>query len=517
MKFLLTLSLMATFMGSSYGEDLLSNEIPYPFYDVQKQSEGKSNQMMVLSSGLGALQKRIELIRKAKDHIEVEYFIYALDESSKIITSELVKKAREGVTVKILIDKSGAVFEFNEFYAKALMKEGIEVRYYNAAATYRLSSINFRNHRKLISVDDKFAITGGRNIEDDYFDLSPEFNFLDHDVYIEGDLVKPMRETFDLFYEDDIAERPDLPKKPKATIKKRYKERNSAVWKYKRVPNTKKINAYNKKMNKAFAFMDLNKEESKLLKKIETIGSEILKDSKLRNCPEATFSTDRPGGNFIVRLLEDYGDDYRYLRKTLYDKLAAPDKKIIISSAYMINSPKTLDLYNLLISKDIELDLYTNSMASTDALYVAANLYATVFGWARDGITTIIHSGEYIPETPVVYESVKKAKWGTHSKVQMYEYNDSTKNEIMIGTYNVDNRSNHYNTEMAVFCKGSPELFSDLGKTINSRIDNGYTIHKNHSATKKDGTEVSIFGANKDDIEKMVLIAFPSWLANLLL
>lgn len=87
----------------------------------------------------------------------------------------------------------------------------------------------------------------------------------------------------------------------------------------------------------------------------------------------------------------------------------------------------------------------------------------------------------------------------------------------MIGTYNYDNRSNHYNTEMGIFCKGSEDLFKDVKENYDLRRGEGYLIHSDYTATDRDGKKVSPLGANKDDLIKMALMALPSWLLQLLL
>lgn len=518
MKYLVfAVSAVAVISTSAAQASLLSDSIPYPFYEVQKSTEGHSNKMMVLNSGIASLEKRLEIIRKAKNNIEVEYFIYALDNSAKILTAELVKAAERGVKVRVLVDKSSTVFQLDEYYAQALKEAGVEVKYYNDAAMIRVSSINFRNHRKLISVDDIYAVTGGRNVEDDYYDFSSKFNFLDRDVYVEGDIVATMRKSFDKYFEHDISVAPSKPEAPAATVIKRIKETGSAYWQRVEVPNIKAIKEHQERIKKAQEFLTLNSEEKDRADLAANIGSKILSTKKLHSCPVTTFSTDAPGGDFLTRLVDDYGDDYRFLRKTLFDKLIGPDKAVIISSPYMINSPKSLEIYTRLMLKGVDVSLYTNSMASTDALYVAANLYRSVFSWASQGIKTYIHSGKYIDENPVLNKSVENAAWGTHSKTQIYEYNDQSKNEFMIGTYNVDNRSNHYNSEMAIFCQGNQELFNEVKNNVVSRMDEGYLIHENFRATDMDGNRVSVFGADRSKLPKMLLLALPSWLLNLLL
>jgi putative cardiolipin synthase len=524
-KIILSGLVLGTMMATAIANEtpLLSDTIPYPYYDVQKASEGKSNDLMILNSGIVALEKRLEIISNAKKSIEVEYFIYATDTSSKIFTQELIKAAKRGVKVRILIDKSASVFAFDEYYATALMDAGIdkdgnkniEVRYYNAAPLYQVSSINFRNHRKLVSVDDKHAITGGRNIEDDYYDFSEEFNFVDRDVYIKGPMALTMRKSFDEYFKSDIIEKVSKPKKPSATRIKRYKERGSAVWSKKVVPNTKKINEYNKLMKTATDFTIITDAEVSKRNDVGVIATKLLASKKMHSCPEMTYSTDRPGGNFIVRLKEAYSDDFRFLRKTLYDKMNAVDKKVTITSPYLINNGYSKELMDTMLSKDIEFDLYTNSLASTDAVYVAANLYKDAFVWAGMGMKIYIHKGQYIDESETLTPGVKDAKWGMHAKSHVYESEDYS--EIMIGTYNIDNRSNHYNSEMAIFCKGNDELTQEMLTDVKHRTDEAYVLLANGKAEDKNGDEVNILGANTDDKWLMLLISAPSWLLKPLL
>lgn len=514
-KRVVCLAVFANFCLAGAHANPLTAGLKAPFYQVQKESEGFHNDMMILNSGVAAFAKRIEMIRSAKKSIEVEYFIYGLDETSKAFTSELVLAAKRGVKVRILVDKSSAIFVLDEYYAKALSEAGVELRYYNDASLVRVSSINFRNHRKLLVVDDRMAITGGRNIENDYFDYSEEFNFLDRDVFVEGDIAKTMRQSFDKFFEHKIAERPDLPKRPKDVVRRWVNDRDGKG--FRDFSNHKAVKEYEDKMKAATDYVNQSQQDLDVLAKYEQVGGEILAKSQLAACPEATFATDAPGGTFLTRLLKKYGDEYRHLRKVLFEKANSVDKEVVLSSPYIINSPKSMEIYKNLLGRDVKLSIYTNSLASTDAVYVAANLYPSLKEMVGNGIGVYLHPGVFQNEGHGLVSNVEGAKWGTHSKTQLYIHKDSRQNEFMIGTYNYDNRSNHYNTEMALFCKGSAELFKDVEDSVDERIGNSYHIDKNLKAKNRDGKEVSIYGASEEGLTTMRLISIPSRLLNLLL
>lgn len=517
---ILLLIMVTVFSANHADAILLSEVIPHPYYDVQKTSEGQENYLKVLNSGIASLQARIDLIRSAQKSIEVEYFIYGLDDASKILSIELANAAKRGINVRILVDKSMMVFELDPYYAKAMKEVGITVRYYNTAPTYRVSTINFRNHRKLLVVDDKFALTGGRNIGDDYFDLSSKYNFLDRDVIIEGPIVSTIRESFDEFFNHKISKTPAYPKAPPAFINKKIRRTGTRIKLTKKVENTEKVKLFENKMRTARTFLQPNEKTQELLHKIEHISRPILDAQASHLCPEITFSTDRPGGNFKTRLFDNYSDNYRYLRKTLFDKLSQVNDKLMLSSPYILNNEESREIMQLLLDRKVDITLYTNSLASTDAVYVAANLYRDVFKWARMGMRTFIHTGEFVSEAETINDEVKSARWGTHSKTHIYESIDEAGNqisEIMIGTYNIDNRSNYYNTEMAVFCKGNPELTNEVKKSAFNRIDEAFEIHPNKTATNKSGEKVSTYGVNPTNVRLMKLIALPSYLFKFLL
>jgi putative cardiolipin synthase len=132
--------------------------------------------------GAASFHRRLELIQSAKKSIALEFFIYDVDEASRLLTQALMKKAGEGVQVRILVDFSAPVFKLKPAYAAVLGKAGVAVRYYNTSAFYRLVSIQHRSHRKLLIIDGETVLTGGRNVANDYFDLSDHYNFLDSDL-----------------------------------------------------------------------------------------------------------------------------------------------------------------------------------------------------------------------------------------------------------------------------------------------------------------------------------------------
>jgi putative cardiolipin synthase len=509
MKNLIIATLLLLSSSALWANSLLQN-FKSPFL-VQNQ---QGNQVQVSNSGIASLQLRLDLIKKAQKSIEVEYFIYNLDRAGRIFTHALMEAAQRGVKVRVLVDKSLPVFKLKRHFVHVLKDKGIDVRYYNNASALQFSTSQFRSHRKLFVIDDEIAITGGRNLADEYFDLSTEFNFLDRDILVQGPMVKVMRDSFDAYWNNKLSITPKRLNKPVKPIPftpadefldPDYKEELSQY--------EDELYSYEKKIKEAHAFITPTEQDRELLEKMESVARPILNDKKTYECPNLTYAADLPGARSSQRIRKDFTDRYRVLRKVLAQEVLKSKESVLISSPYFIHNIKARGLLNEMLDRDLKVTFYTNSLGSTDAIYVASNFYRSVFSWEREGIIPYIHPGVWLNETEVIDEGVKKAKWGTHSKSHVYD--DDT---IMIGTYNVDTRSNFYNAEMAIFCRGNKDLAQEVKESISYRMTSGYKIIGKNKAINSMGERVDVLGeAGFGSKVMMMLLAVPSWIFSFLL
>ncbi len=459
-----------------------ANSIPYPFYSEQS---GGVIQVMMIDDGISAFQLRVDMIRRAKKHISVEYFLFNTDTAGKILANELIAAAGRGVKVRVLVDKL-LNLQMNEYYAKHLVERKVKIKYYNDATIIQPSSAQFRNHRKLLAIDDLEALTGGRNLGDEYFDIDREFNFNDRDIYVKGPMVKPMRDSFDKFYFHDISIQPDLTK----------------------VKNQKKLLA-------ATNFFKESASDRATRVRMQSIGRRLIAAKKMHTCPVLSFASDAPGGNFVRRLTKEYETDYRHLREVLRDKVEAVDKSLFISSPYMMHNNRTDQLYKSLMDKKVKVSIYTNSLASTDGIFVSAQMYTGVKNWRESGVNIYFHDGNLSGPTLETIDFAKNTRWGTHSKTQIYETSRYT--EVMIGTYNIDNRSNFYNTEMALFCKGNNEFNEEVKKSVFDLVRQSLKVNRDMTATDRHGKITNIYGESDQKVLKMKAVTIPTWLIKFLL
>ena len=484
---------LASQSGNNFGE--------YPYYFVNDQSvTGKTNEMQLLHSGIASFQKRIDLIRKAKRRISIEYFIWEQDKAGLLLFHELIKRAKEGVDIRIILDKSITVIEMDEFFAEAVRKYGIDLRHYNRALDP--STAQFRTHRKILVIDGEEGITGGRNIGDDYFDFDEVYNFLDRDIYVKGPIAKAMQDSFDAFWNDPVVKKARVLDTNPASNRLHRDRRDRA--RYQR----HKDEVLERLRKEAREWIESHESTAEVAKEMERIARPILNKYPIVSCPKATYVSDKPGANFITRLaVKRYKKDFRVAHKVLFDFMRnKTDKTLYLASPYFMLNDAWQEVLSDLLRRDKEIKVFTNSLGSTDAFYVAANFYRIIPKWVEAGVTTYVHDSRFDAIDPVLNETVEKARWGMHEKTMVYS-DDS----FYVGTYNIDNRSDFYNAEMGVFCEGSKELTADLLNDMRIRNGLGYKILGDQEAITTSGESADYYGnASEGQIKTMKAFSLPA-------
>ncbi len=110
----------------------------------------------------------LSALRSAEKYIFLEYFIIGEGKMWDSILEILEEKAASGVTVRIIYDDFGCIFNLPKNYPEMLAQKGIECRAFNRFRPLLTGLQNNRDHRKICSVDGKIAFTGGVNLADEY-------------------------------------------------------------------------------------------------------------------------------------------------------------------------------------------------------------------------------------------------------------------------------------------------------------------------------------------------------------
>jgi cardiolipin synthase len=168
----------------------------------------KGNKVTLLVNGAATYAAMFKAVENAKDHINIETYTMEdiEDETGRKFADLLLQKQAEGVQVNLVYDSLGSFSTPGAFFQR-LRDGGIHVVEFNpqnplkAHGKWRLAK---SDHRKILIVDGKVALTGGVNISQVYSsgpsgtggEKEAEMPWRDTDVQIEGPAVAEFQKLF---------------------------------------------------------------------------------------------------------------------------------------------------------------------------------------------------------------------------------------------------------------------------------------------------------------------------------
>ena len=150
-----------------------------------------------LTPGEKKFECLLEELKKAEKYIFLEYFIIEHGKMWDTILEILVRKAKAGVTVRLLYDDIGCFILLPRDYVKRMREVGIECRVFNRFRPMLTVLQNNRDHRKICAIDGKVAFTGGINLADEYINEIVKYgHWKDSGIRLYGDAAMNMSLMF---------------------------------------------------------------------------------------------------------------------------------------------------------------------------------------------------------------------------------------------------------------------------------------------------------------------------------
>ncbi len=390
----------------------------------------------VLEDGAGSMVTRAWLTEYSEKTIDIQYFIFSVDNIGLIALDYLVRAADRGVKVRILIDDIMVEAKIEDLLMLDSHKY-IDIKIYNPgvnlgknifeklkhfATDYRGS--NQRMHNKTFIVDDKVVITGGRNIADEYFDYDHEYNFRDRDVLLLGKATKNVSSSFSEFWHSSLS----------VSVSEIGNEEDEKL-----------IDPARFELLHQYA---CNPENfwPQIRTRIQNLPSAFdrIKDSnEITWLDEVEFISDKPGKNDGSEGLGGGG----LTTDALISLIQNAKSSIEIQTPYLITTELSRNLFKDATSRGVKIRILTNSLSSTDNLEAFS-------GYKRDRdalLNTGVRIYEFRPDAAVRREIMTGALqekldyspiFGLHAKSLVIDVKIT-----VIGTFNLDPRSANLNTE----------------------------------------------------------------------
>ena len=414
------------------------------------QPDNSSSGVRLLVAGDEALASLIALADHAEHTLDIQYYLIHEDESARTLLRHVRQAADRGVRVRLLVDDLHTAGEDRRFMHLGEYAN-VEVRVFNpfpggrfatwtrfVASAWDISRINHRMHNKLFVADNVLAITGGRNIGDQYFTRDPRSNFIDLDVVAAGAIVPQLSESFDAFWNSKSAF-------PIASVA----GRSTAV----RAAHAS-----------APVVADAATPAS-----AEWLGRELeLRELKLTWVP-ATVLADRPG----KIASESAPGQEDTIANDIATLMRSAKHELIVISPYFVPGNDGVELLRELIGRGVRVRILTNSLAATDSPLVHT-------GYARYRVPLLKLGVELSEVRPRLGQ--KRARFhpfgsstaSLHAKALVID-----QRTVFIGSMNMDARSARTNSELGLVMR-SGEIARQVSNLIDDlSADGSYRLQLN--------------------------------------
>jgi putative cardiolipin synthase len=394
----------------------------------------KSNRIALLKNGDTSFAIRVQLLEEAEKSIRIQALIFWGDESGLYIAEILKRKKAEGLDVRVIVDAAANLGWQTQWMYFDLKQHGIEVQGYESLYLEWVNEVpvpflspakdpeapNHRYHEKMWIVDGetdrRAAVVGGLNIANEYFRVDPSDpdNFWrDQDVIVKGSIVADMVTAFDRNFEHFL----------------KIKESRGAL-------NTDLYWQSTREFLDEFGRLTVSyTTRSDLVERVK--GMARMKPALNYVNARSRFFHSRP------RLGESYIQQ-AYLK--LFDNA---EREIIICNAYFIPSVDFIDAVRDAVSRGVRVIILTNSPETNDLpelTMVGRSYYKTILSINEDAETK--QSGGKVQIWEWYgwrYDQAQQTEGTIHAKYAVFDRRYS-----LVGSYNLDPRSEKLNSETAV-------------------------------------------------------------------
>ncbi|MDV2439242.1 phospholipase D-like domain-containing protein [Acinetobacter gerneri] len=405
----------------------------------------------VLYDPLEALAARIHLIEKSQKTLDLQYYIWDNDKIGALALYKIIQAADRGVKVRLLIDDNNAK-SMEGIYLALSQHQNIEVKLFNP---YRFRSvrpidmvldlkrINRRMHNKSFIADNQVALIGGRNMTNQYYNASDNYQFSDVDVMLVGQAVDDISHSFDEYWNNSYAYNVQNIVNSNKHRLRYYDLKEQLEKNYDDITTQNYLNLSNKS-NDFENWLEHNVQ-------LDWVKAEIVKDSPDKIRAKAKKE--------------------EHLNFQLTKNLEKPEHSVDLISAYFVPEKKGAERLNDLAQEGVQVRVLTNSFKANDVFLVHAFYQKYRVDLLKHGVELYeflpaIDAANLNSNTEEISKSVKISLKGLsrsslHAKLMALD-----EKQVFIGSFNFDPRSSNLNTEIGVILNSPP-----LARAVHNTMD----------------------------------------------
>lgn len=397
---------------------------------VQERAGPDRSAFRLLDANEDGLRWRLALVDSARHSLDLQYYVWWGDESGNLLMKRVIEAADRGVRVRLILDDLSTMLEdeahprVRDVSVAALdAHPNIDVRLFNpwrsrplagraVELLTQLERVNHRMHNKLLVADNRAAILGGRNIGNEYFGLSHEFNFRDLDVIGVGPVARQASMKFDRFWNSGLvapAKALGIPA-TRADLEREYE------------PVRRELAASQRLARFPADRQDWSEE-------LRRLGAEA-------HLGTSRVHSDTPDQDAVTH----------HMPAAIRELLATARSEVLITNAYIIPGDHALSRMRDQIRAGVKYRMLTNSLASHDVPAVNSHYKQ----WRRPLLEAGVELHEMRHDAavqPLLADTppTRAEFMGLHVKAMVID-----RRRVFIGSMNLDPRSWDVNSEMGV-------------------------------------------------------------------
>ncbi|MBW7055201.1 cardiolipin synthase [Paracoccus bogoriensis] len=159
------------------------------------------NRLRLLEESDAAIDRLVEAIDAATDHVHILFYIWLPDASGTKIAEAVIRAEARGVECRVIVDALGSRGLVRSDLWERMSRAGAEcVTAFPIGLPFisiLFQRLDLRNHRKIVVIDNRLAFTGSRNCADMAFAIKPRYApWVDILVSVEGPVVRQLQTVF---------------------------------------------------------------------------------------------------------------------------------------------------------------------------------------------------------------------------------------------------------------------------------------------------------------------------------